>query len=155
MTPHHGDKSNYTFSKVSDDEVDLRDDQIDLCALIPVGNVKFRPLIRESYALGCSLNILFMRKEPVGRVYQGGDMDNRIKTLLDGLSIPKAEQVVDTTESPLYCLLEDDALVTGLSVETRRLLNAPGTNKQVKLIIQVAVSVMDARSYNVQFLGDE
>ena len=133
----------------------VSENQIDLCASIKRGNVNFHPLVRETFALACSLKILFMRKEAVGRVYQGGDLDNRIKTLLDALSIPTPEQVMNVPETDMYCLLEDDSLVTGLSVETRRLLSRPGyPENEVRLIIDVDVRITDTRIYNTFFLGD-
>jgi hypothetical protein len=42
--------------------------------------------VRNSFALHCGLKVLFLRKEPPGKVYQGGDIDGRIKTLLDALN---------------------------------------------------------------------
>jgi hypothetical protein len=96
-----------------------------------------------------------MRNEPIGRVYQGGDLDNRIKTLLDALKVPDQGQVCEQSEPNMHVLLEDDSLVTGLSVETRRLLNRPDKSEnEVRLIIEVTVNVLDARAYNILFLGD-
>jgi hypothetical protein len=55
-----------------------------------------------------------------------GDLDNRLKTLLDALSVPNQDQVIPdpTIDDPIHCLLEDDSLVSGLEIETRRLLTA-------------------------------
>ena len=85
-------------------------DNIDLCAPVERGLWKFIPLIRNSLALRAGIRIIFLRKEAPGRVYQGGDMDNRLKTLFDALSVPNADQVVgEPTDNPdIYCLLEDD-----------------------------------------------
>src|ERR1019366_5518318 len=117
---HHSNPVVYT-------EPVLRSDQIDLCASITKSGVSFRPLVRDSFALTCSLHIIFLRREPVGSVYTvrrsgAGDLDNRIKTVLDALCVPHNDQVMDTSIPHMYCLLEDDKLVTGLNVETRRLL---------------------------------
>jgi hypothetical protein len=132
---------------------------MDLCAQLDVGGQQFLPLVRESYGTVCALNILFLRQEAAGKVYQGGDLDNRIKTLLDALAMPQDPKatVVDQQDekAPVFCLLEDDALVTGLAVETRRLLTRPGRPEtEVRLIIEVDVRVPDARVYNTLFLGD-
>jgi hypothetical protein len=136
----------------------IPNDHIDLCALVDRGEDKYKPIVRSSYALTCSLNVLFLRKEPAGHIYQGGDLDNRIKTLLDALSVPHvdhkrpADCIID---NPMYCLLEDDSLVTGLAVKSERLLSRPDTpESQVHLIVEVDVRVTDSRSYNVMFLGD-
>src|SRR5262245_43554202 len=66
-------------------------DMINLCAEIERGGRRFLPLVRETLALKCSLKIQFLRKENAGHIYQGGDLDNRIKTLFDGLSVPNKD----------------------------------------------------------------
>ncbi|HRD28318.1 MAG TPA: hypothetical protein PLO65_08460 [Caulobacter sp.] len=136
----------------------MADDEIDLCALIERGADKYKPIVRNSYALTCSLNILFLRKEAAGRVYQGGDLDNRIKTLLDALSVPHIYHPRPphlAGVDPMHCLLEDDALVTGLNVKSERLLSRPGTSEnEVHLVVEVDVRVSDTRNYNAMFLGD-
>jgi hypothetical protein len=98
-----------------------------------------------------------LRKEDAGRIYQGGDLDNRIKTLFDGLSVPNKDQVIPdpAIDDPIYCLVEDDALITGLEISTHRLLSPPNTSKHdVRLITGVEVSVSQNRLYNGAFLGD-
>jgi hypothetical protein len=50
---------------------------------------RFVPLIRKSIHLACSLDILFLRRDSPGNlVKSGGDIDNRLKVLLDGLRMP-------------------------------------------------------------------
>ena len=71
-----------------------RKEIINLRVPIGVGGRIFQPLVRESFALKCGLDILFLRQESPGKVYQGGDLDNRIKTLLDALSVPQAPEHV-------------------------------------------------------------
>jgi hypothetical protein len=130
---------------------------IDLCAPISRGKRRFFPLVRDSFALTCALKITFLRKEEPGRVYQGGDIDNRLKTLFDALAIPSTEQIIDDANisDPIYCLMEDDRLITGFSIETHRLLSRPGvTEHHVQLVIEVDVRVALSRSYNHPFLGD-
>jgi hypothetical protein len=134
-----------------------RSDILDLCEDIKKHGKLFRPLVRNSYALHCGLKILFLRKEPPGKVYQGGDVDGRMKTLLDALSMAQhVEQVLNDSAAParLYCLLEDDSLISGLSVESERLLGAadlPGD--YAKLVIEVDVRVKQTTIYNQSFLG--
>src|SRR5262249_29612296 len=118
----------------------------------------FRPLVRESYALHCGLKILFLRHEPPGKIYQGGDIDGRIKTLLDGLSMPQHKEQVeaDKTGEPLlvYTLLEDDSQISGLSVESERLWgSADMPPDHVHLTIEVDVRVTQATIYNLPFVG--
>ena len=131
---------------------------MDLLAPIQRGDRKFSPLVRNSLALKCGIKILFLRKEEPGRVYQGGDLDNRLKTLFDALSVSNSQQVVigDTSiNDPVHCLLEDDALITNCNIETHRLLSRPeGSKHEVHLVIEVDVRVTQSRLYNQFFLGD-
>jgi hypothetical protein len=129
---------------------------VNVCEPLEVGGRKFLPLVRESLALKCGLKIHFLRKEEPGRVYQGGDIDNRLKTLFDALSMPNRDQMVDdpTATDPIHCLLENDTLIAGLAIETGRLLGRPNASKhEVKLTIEVDVRVMISRTYNQLFLG--
>lgn len=133
-------------------------ERLDLCEPIEKHGAWFRPLVRESYALHCGLKLLFLRKEHPGKIYQGGDIDGRIKTLLDALAMPQhSEQVLErtsTTLHPIYCLLEDDSFVSGLNIESERLLTDQNHRKDyVQLIIEVDVRVRQATVYNVSFLG--
>jgi hypothetical protein len=120
----------------------------------------FIPLVRESLKLACGLDILFLRKEQPGSlVLQGGDIDNRLKTLFDALRVPSAGDLEveqpDAAHDPFYCLLEQDALITSFSIETDRLLAKPNTPpNQVYLVIEVTVKVMTITEANVGFLGD-
>jgi hypothetical protein len=54
---------------------------LDLCEPINKHGAWFRPLVRDSYALHCGLKISFLRKEPPGKVYQGGDIRAGLKNL--------------------------------------------------------------------------
>ena len=129
---------------------------VDTCETIERGGWKFQPLIREKLALRGGLKINFLRKEAPGKIYQGGDLDNRIKTLLDALQVPNHDQVIKGAPDALthYCLFEDDGLLAGLNIETNRLLSRPGASEhEVRLIIEVDVRVMQSRFYNQPFLG--
>jgi hypothetical protein len=132
-------------------------DTIDLCEPKIVGNRSFWPLVRDSLALQCGLKVTFLRKEEPGRLYQGGDLDNRLKTLFDALSVPNQDQIVNDSalDDPIYCLLEDDRLIASLAVDTHRLLAQPDASKhEVHLVIEVDVRVTQSRLYNQPFLGD-
>jgi hypothetical protein len=114
---------------------------------VSVGGRSFVPLVRKSLALTCELDILFLRNDAPGSVVtaSGGDLDNRIKTLFDGLTVPNAPNALDAPEAadaePFYCLLEDDKLVSSFSVRTDRLLTAPGeSERRVLLVIEVKVT---------------
>ena len=109
-----------------------------------VGPYTFIPLISEKLVHVAELHITFLTpEEPGSAITQGGDLDNRLKTLLDALRCPKNQQELPTgatpaeNETPFYCLLEDDALVSALSITTDRLLRKNEDPSQVLLIIQV------------------
>jgi hypothetical protein len=132
-------------------------DKVDLCESITRGGRQFKPLVRETFALKCALKIVFLRKEEPGRVYQEGDLDNRLKTLFDALAVPDNQQVLDdpTLSDPICCLLEDDSLITRIDVDTRRLLSRPNSSQhEVHLLVEVDVRVTNARTYNQCFMGD-
>jgi hypothetical protein len=107
------------------------------------------PLVNEVNGFTCSLDILFLRRDgPGGLVRHGGDIDNRIKTLMDGLQKPKkvsdlGNLPIDADENPFYVLLEDDKLITGISITTDRLLISKDDGEKdswVELVIDVKVS---------------
>ncbi|MDT7849760.1 hypothetical protein Q9292_09070 [Methylophilus sp. VKM B-3414] len=94
-----------------------------------LGEFTFVPIISESLRHTAELNItLLVRDEPGRAITRGGDLDNRIKTLLDGLrkphnlgEIPEKDSP-NENEQPFFCLLEDDALVSRLNIYPDRLL---------------------------------
>jgi hypothetical protein len=90
-----------------------------------VGQYHFAPLISSYFDLVASLEIVMLRPEPEGRIFvRGGDIDNRLKTLLDALKVPNDEAALpdnvspSSAESPFFCLLEDDSLVTNVDIQT-------------------------------------
>jgi hypothetical protein len=133
-----------------------------ICSPTNIAEFTFIPLVRDSIGLVCSLDILFLRSGPKGNVYKAGDLDNRIKTLLDALRVPSAGEINATaldrykeTKRQMYTLLEDDKFVTGLNVKTAQLLNPPGVSeREVRMVIDVDVRVIHPRTYNTVFLGD-
>src|ERR1019366_1365691 len=51
---------------------------------------RFVPLVSKTGGFTCSLDILFLRRDNPGYlIASGGDIDNRIKVLLDGLRMPE------------------------------------------------------------------
>ena len=78
----------------------------------------------------------------------GGDIDNRIKVLFDGLRIVdapselgKERAATDGSEDPFFCLLEDDSLI---NITTDRLFTpCIGHIHDVVLIINVTTPTID------------
>lgn len=94
----------------------------------------------------CALDILFLRRDQPGDlVKHGGDIDNRMKVLLDALRMPESCEEVcgespTTDQDPFFCLLRDDKLITELKIVTDRLLTPMATGERlhdVYLVISV------------------
>jgi hypothetical protein len=95
----------------------------------PLQDYKFVPLVCEELKLWCGLEILYLRPSPPGKIFERGDIDNRLKTLFDALKRPTQLQELgqpypspSADENPFYVLLDDDALVAKLSLETDTML---------------------------------
>jgi hypothetical protein len=118
------------------------------------GAFRFVPLVSTRLHAIADLEVLLLRPGPPGHLLQGGgDIDNRLKTLLDSLKVPEENAlpkgiVPGPSESPYYCLLEDDKLVTGIRVETDRLLD-PQNEREVLLVIRVTTKYTSAIFANV------
>jgi len=118
----------------------------------------FVPLITHAIEVFCGLDILFLRPDKPGHVLWAGDIDNRIKTLIDALRIPKANERYDQRtpspdEVPFFCLLEEDELVTKLSIETDQLLEfaTPQKMNDVRLVITVRARPSVMHMGNLEF----
>lgn len=121
-----------------------------------VGQFWYAPLINSRLNNVAELNITFLRPSPPGfLISQGGDIDNRLKTLFDSLRMPQVETEIPNgdlpceNERPFYCLLEDDALITKISVETDRLLGSDQQSNYVYLLIHVRTKGVSSTWFNV------
>jgi hypothetical protein len=130
-----------------------------LTAQFTKGKFKFAPLVTRDRDLVCYLELTLLRLESSGKLLRvGGDIDNRLKTLFDSLSVPAhANQLVGlnpkANEAPFYCLLEDDSLVTGFEVKTERLLETPTNPNDVRLMITATVKPTKVTTASMGFLG--
>lgn len=114
-----------------------------------LSNFNFACLVSERHKTYAELDILFLRSQPSGEIIKtGGDIDNRLKTLFDGLRRPiDSNEIVSgdapqPDESPFHCLLSDDALITKVNITTDQLLDAPAIHSRtddVVLVIHVAI----------------
>lgn len=111
----------------------------------------FIPLMTEANGLVCALDVLLLRPEGPGSIMDSaGDIDNRIKTLIDALRVPSDETEIrrkvcdDPDPNPMYCLLQDDKLITSLRVKTDRLLFPEGKGEhEAMLIIRIETAQVD------------
>jgi hypothetical protein len=89
---------------------------------------RFVPLVVQDLPLRCNIHVMMLRYGKPGDILFKGDLDNRIKTLVDALRKPQQANelgnfpVPGKDEDPFYVLLQDDKLITSLSVETDTLL---------------------------------
>ncbi|HTR26216.1 MAG TPA: RusA family crossover junction endodeoxyribonuclease [Terriglobales bacterium] len=119
-------------------------------AALQFGDIVFVPLLARKMNASCRLEIQFLRTEHAGEITHGGDLDNRMKTLLDALRLPQndSEIVAELAdqkfgdERPCVCLLEDDALVTELIIRTRRIMK-PMPKNHVRLVISAEFNPSD------------
>ena len=91
---------------------------------------KFIPLVTEDLFLRCSLDFLVLRPEEPRLIMQSGDLDAKIKTVFDALRLPSNLAETGGTgpqedETPFYCLLEDDKLISEIRVTSDELLLLP------------------------------
>jgi len=128
---------------------------------------KFCPMVIEDFKLLCSLDILFLRRDVPGNALEKGDLDNRIKTLIDGLKKPKSKRALGKYETPsegeepFFVLLEDDSMVSGFSVETDQLFDPPiikdgrvvdNDDNRVRVVITVTLRPYEATFFNLSFV---
>ena len=127
------------------------------------GNFACLPIVREDLHLVCDLDILFLRRENPGSLISGGgDLDNRLKVLFDALRVPQDDNEVrglepaDQDERPLFCLTEDDRLITGFRCTTDRLLEPADSEidqNNVRLIINVEVKATKLTPENMGYFS--
>jgi hypothetical protein len=126
---------------------------------------RYAPLVWKENDLYCSLRILCLRRDHPGAVLPTRDIDNRIKTLVDALTMPPNSQgspmkdgeplPPQEGEDPFYVLLDDDRQVTHLEVETDTALELPPNPEDesyVRLVITAEVRSHRQTSFNQMFV---
>ncbi|MGA2445206.1 MAG: hypothetical protein ABSG50_07250 [Opitutaceae bacterium] len=105
------------------------------------------------------LSITLLRPEsPGGLLTQGGDIDNRLKTLFDALTMPRHPNALPSGGAPkpdqarFFCLLEDDNLIVSLSVRTEQLLEPVNDKSLVDAMIFVQTRVTRTTIGNQDFV---
>jgi hypothetical protein len=120
----------------------------DYCFLRPRGAFTFVPLVTAEANTVAELDVALIRPEAPGNlITQGGDIDNRLKTLFDALSMPPHANALpigvtpSSDETPFFCLLEDDNLVISVAVRTEQLLERVSDPSTVEVTINVRTRV--------------
>jgi hypothetical protein len=120
---------------------------------------EFIPLITTKLHLRAELDLLLLAANlPGDLIRQGGDIDNRLKTLFDALSVPANQQQVPDnpdveSDKRIFCLLEDDKLVTSVTVSNDRLLSVPDGSNSVLVVLRVHPLVFRATNANAALAG--
>jgi hypothetical protein len=119
---------------------------------------RFYFLISDYLKMVVDLSILFLFPNEVGSIIShGGDIDNRLKTLFDALRVPGDQNEVpksdpfDYSDKGLFCLLEDDKLIGGLSIRTYQDHN-PVDARTTRCLIEVKTRVISATWGNLSFI---
>ena len=121
------------------------------------------PIVTKKNGLVCGLDILMLREGPPGRTIT--DIDNQLKTIFDALRMAGSSQELRTRnngpqkpgdgEDTFFVLLEDDLLITHLSVTSDMLLDPLESTAeeglQARLVITVSVRPYDVNSCNLDF----
>ena len=125
---------------------DVRTRIDELAAYYKRGDYYFVPLVFDEMKMMVSIDVLFLRPGSPGTVIQGADIDNRMKTLFDALKVPEPEAVKEnpnTDEVPFFVLLEDDRLITRVSIETDQLLEPTGPDmgeQDARLVLTIRLT---------------
>jgi hypothetical protein len=103
---------------------------------------RFVPIVREHCAFAVSLDFLILRRDEPHKVFSGsGDLDGRVKTLIDGLRLPQQLAEVPggplEDEDPFFVLLEDDRLIYDFAVTTDRLLVPPEPDEPYRDVVAI------------------
>lgn len=144
-------KKLWTFPPLKDytqRENDYLDEKNPQTFIHRLGDFKFVPLVNKKFDVIAEIKLVLLHPEPPGLIItHGGDIDNRLKILFDSLQMPRNIDELPTgdspreDESPFFCLLEDDKLITRVSVETDTLLDPKKESPYVELLIQVKTKV--------------
>ena len=119
-----------------------------------IDKYNFVPIVCESFQLQCSLDILLLdeNRSP----FPKGDIDNRMKTLIDALRMPTSSELECNRkpcegEEPFFCLLEDDKLINSFSVERDTLWSENSSGNFAKVVIGVTIQPTYATGFNLGF----
>jgi hypothetical protein len=123
-----------------------------------IGGKRFWFLVTEDLATVVDLKITILLPHPIGQIVKnGGDIDNRIKTLFDALRVPAVESEIpssddfDYSQAGMYCLLQDDKLINRVSIQSYQ-DHDPKEKDYVKCFIEVQTKITRALWGNLNYV---
>jgi hypothetical protein len=116
----------------------------------------FLPLITDHLQCVCELDVLLLKPETPGHfIKNDGDIDNRLKILFDALRRPRDKNEIPAGDTPepgetpyFYCLLDDDRLITKVTILADRLLLPLASPHHIRLVIGVKVRATHLTHFN-------
>lgn len=110
-----------------------------------VGDIEFVSPISEKISTHADLTIQILSAGQGQKLtLTGGDIDNRVKTLLDSLQAPQSRQEIPSDcdvpdDGRIYSVLDDDKLVNSLTVRIGRLLTVDDYSRTALAVVDVRV----------------
>jgi hypothetical protein len=119
----------------------------------------FLPVVARFLNVVCELDILLLKPEEPGKfILNTGDLDNRLKLLFDALRMPTSKDEIPSEDTPqtgerphFFCLLEDDALITKVSIRADRLLVPLPRPHDIRLVVGVSLRATYLTNQNFPF----
>jgi hypothetical protein len=110
-----------------------------------VAGKDFVSIAHPNLQTGVELDVLLLTRQ--GSL-TSGDMDNRLKTLIDGLTRPaNTQQLQQHTPpeggGPMYCLADDDARVKRVGVDSRRWFHPNAADGEALVIVTATIVLAD------------
>jgi hypothetical protein len=128
-----------------DNQIDPKFRDKNIQSYIPrkIGLIEYVPLISNANYLFAELEITSLTKaigQPYLHPFKNGDLDNKIKTLTDALRRPQnndeAKHDTAADDDRIFCLLDDDILISKYTVESHPLLH-PDFNELTRILVRV------------------
>lgn len=120
---------------------------------------RWLPLVTPESTLTCHLDILYLRQGQIDHSEGIGDIDGRLKVLSDALCIPTEGSQSENNseeEQPIYVLLSDDRLISGVTVRTGELLAPTGDSVRkhdAKVVVGVEIAMTIPNWFTLNFAG--
>jgi len=121
---------------------------------------RFVPLVKKD-SFACALDILLLRRQEPFRAFDPiGDLDGRVKTLIDGLRMPQLGQEIGDNkpgpdENPFFCLMDDDSAIFDFQVSVDRLLVPLEPNESERDIVAIiGVQVTTFGGQQIAYISD-